>query len=85
MMLPPPDAEGSAALVALLTALPFGLAAGWMLLLAKSSQHFGEGHVPPGLHCFKSHSEREACLAKEGCHAPCGDRAGICGMWANEI
>ncbi|BDA42609.1 Putative tartrate transporter [Coccomyxa sp. Obi] len=42
VMLPPPDAEGNAALVALLTALPFGLAAGWMLLLAKSSQRFGE-------------------------------------------
>lgn len=53
-MLPPPDAEGDAALVALLTALPFGLAAGWMLLLAKSSQRFGEGHEP--WHC-SSHTQ----------------------------
>ncbi|KAK9909692.1 hypothetical protein WJX75_006123 [Coccomyxa subellipsoidea] len=42
VMLPPPEANENAALVALLTALPFGLAAGWMLLLAKSSQRTGE-------------------------------------------
>ena len=43
VLLPPEAAEGGAAIVALLTALPFGLAAGWMLLLAKSSQMTGEG------------------------------------------
>lgn len=42
VILPTEGAEGNAALVALLTALPFGLAAGWMLLLAKSSQRTGE-------------------------------------------
>ena len=35
------DAGGSSATVALLTVLPFGLAAAWMLLLAKSSQKSG--------------------------------------------
>ena len=33
--------EGKAAMVALMTALPFGVAAGWMLLVAKSSQRRG--------------------------------------------
>lgn len=46
VMLPPPEANENAALVALLTALPFGLAAGWMLLLAKSSQRTGTPHTP---------------------------------------
>ena len=46
VVLPPPEAEGNAALVALLTALPFGLAAGWMLLLAKSSQRTGNNQAP---------------------------------------
>ena len=38
--------EGKAAMVALMTALPFGVAAGWMLLVAKSSQRCGEGGAP---------------------------------------
>ena len=36
------ESEGKAAMVALMTALPFGVAAGWMLLVAKSSQRMGE-------------------------------------------
>ena len=40
------DAGGSSATVALLTVLPFGLAAAWMLLLAKSSQKSGAQHHP---------------------------------------
>ena len=35
------ESEGKAAMVALMTALPFGVAAGWMLLVAKSSQRMG--------------------------------------------
>ena len=38
--------EGKAAMVALMTALPFGVAAGWMLLVAKSSQRCGERAAP---------------------------------------
>ena len=38
--------EGRAATVALMTALPFGVAAGWMLLVAKSSQRCGERSAP---------------------------------------
>ena len=38
--------EGKAAMVALMTALPFGVAAGWMLLVAKSSQRCGERDTP---------------------------------------
>lgn len=33
--------EGKAAMVALMTALPFGVAAAWMLIVAKSSQRTG--------------------------------------------
>ena len=40
------ESEGKAAMVALMTALPFGVAAGWMLLVAKSSQRMG---APPPL------------------------------------
>ena len=36
------ESEENAAMVALMTALPFGVAAGWMLLVAKSSQRMGE-------------------------------------------
>ena len=49
--------EGKAATVALMTALPFGVAAGWMLLVAKSSQRCGEWGVPrlgPGQTLFAS-------------------------------
>ena len=35
------ESEGKAVMVALMTALPFGVAAGWMLLVAKSSQRTG--------------------------------------------
>lgn len=45
------ESEGKAAMVALMTALPFGVAAGWMLLVAKSSQRMGELPFLPGKHC----------------------------------
>ena len=45
------ESEGKAAMVALMTALPFGVAAGWMLLVAKSSQRMGALPIIPGKPC----------------------------------
>lgn len=49
VMLPPDMEEANPAVVAMMTALPFGLAAGWMLLLAKSSQKSGARMLAQGL------------------------------------
>ena len=45
------ESEGKAVMVALMTALPFGVAAGWMLLVAKSSQRTGGFPLLPGKQC----------------------------------
>ena len=45
------ESEGKAVIVALMTALPFGVAAGWMLLVAKSSQRTGGFPLLPGKQC----------------------------------
>lgn len=50
------ESDSSAAYVALMTALPFGLAAAWMLLVARSSQRTGEPSI-------LKHLQMRHCLA----------------------
>lgn len=74
----------SSATVALLTVLPFGLAAAWMLLLAKSSQKSGAHGMGWPSHVLGSHACIWFMVHKQGCGSqnPCatGERRFHCGV-----